>query len=120
MRFEGTIKSWNDDRGFGFIESVQGGQEIFVHIKAFGGSHGRPQPAQRVSFQVEVGPQGKKRAVHVELLRARPQPAVRAQREGPAPWGAASLWAFPCCWPCFLRASCSVSRHCGPCGSTSH
>ena len=35
MRFEGIIKSWNDERGFGFIEPSPGGQEIFVHIKAF-------------------------------------------------------------------------------------
>ena len=41
MQFSGTLKSWNDDRGFGFIEATQGGQggqggqEIFVHVKAF-------------------------------------------------------------------------------------
>ena len=35
MRFDGKLKSWNDDRGFGFIEPLQGGQEIFVHIKSF-------------------------------------------------------------------------------------
>lgn len=33
MRFEGLLKSLNDERGFGFIEPVQGGDEIFVHIK---------------------------------------------------------------------------------------
>ena len=37
MRLDGTIKSWNDERGFGFIEPTQGGPEIFVHIKAFSG-----------------------------------------------------------------------------------
>lgn len=25
MRFDGKLKSWNDERGFGFIEPVQGG-----------------------------------------------------------------------------------------------
>ncbi|RZI78674.1 MAG: cold shock domain-containing protein, partial [Rubrivivax sp.] len=49
MRFDGIIKSWNDDRGFGFIEPAQGGQEIFVHIKAFKGLRGRPQPGQRLT-----------------------------------------------------------------------
>jgi hypothetical protein len=35
MRFEGSVKSWNDERGFGFIEPLQGGQEIFLPITAF-------------------------------------------------------------------------------------
>jgi uncharacterized membrane protein YsdA (DUF1294 family)/cold shock CspA family protein len=95
MRFEGIIKSWNDDRGFGFIEPAQGGQEIFVHIKAFNGLRGRPQPAQRVRFQVELGPQGKKRAVHVELVQAPGQAALKSRRPGSAPWDAASVLAIP-------------------------
>jgi hypothetical protein len=28
MRFEGQLKSWNAERGFGFIEPADGGQEI--------------------------------------------------------------------------------------------
>jgi len=65
MRFEGIIKSWNDERGFGFIEPARGGEEIFVHIKAFMRSNGRPQVNQRVSFEVALGPQGKKSALNV-------------------------------------------------------
>ena len=42
MRFEGNLKSWNDERGFGFIE-VRGGQDVFVHIKAFGNGEARPR-----------------------------------------------------------------------------
>ncbi len=63
MRFEGVVKSWNDDRGFGFIEPTQGGQAIFVHIKAFPAGTGRPTPNLNVSFQVETGKDGKKRAM---------------------------------------------------------
>jgi cold shock CspA family protein len=33
MRFEGVLKSWTDDRGFGFIELDQDGAEVFIHIK---------------------------------------------------------------------------------------
>ena len=35
MHFSGTLNSWNDDRGFGFIEATHGGQEIFVRVEAF-------------------------------------------------------------------------------------
>lgn len=101
MRFEGTIHSWNDDRGFGFIQPTQGGQEVFVHIKAFRGLlQERPQVHQRVSFQVEMGPQGKKRAVQVELVRAASRPpagrAARPRSDTPhsPSWSAASVWAL--------------------------
>jgi uncharacterized membrane protein YsdA (DUF1294 family)/cold shock CspA family protein len=95
MRFDGTIKSWNDERGFGFIEATQGGQQIFVHIKAFNGLRQHPQPNQRVSFQVEVGPQGKKRAINAELLHAKRTPQPPTRQNSPAQWGTASLFAIP-------------------------
>lgn len=95
MRFEGVIKAWNDDRGFGFIEPTQGGQEVFVHIKAFRGLRERPQATQRVTFQVEIGPQGKKRALNVELVRVPSGRSPRIQKEGSAQWGTASLFAIP-------------------------
>ena len=94
MRFEGSIKSWNDDRGFGFIEPRLGGEDIFVHVKAFTRRTGRPQVGQPVSFEVELGPQGKKRARQVEPLR--PSRAPRRRRnESPAQWGTATLFAIP-------------------------
>jgi uncharacterized membrane protein YsdA (DUF1294 family)/cold shock CspA family protein len=94
MRFEGTLKTWNDDRGFGFIEPAQGGQEIFVHIKAFGRRAGRPQVQQLLSFEIEPGPQGRKRAKNVELVR-RVATRRKLRHESPAPWGIASLFALP-------------------------
>ena len=42
MRFDGVLRSWNDERGFGFLEPVQGGEQIFVHIKTFPPAVGRP------------------------------------------------------------------------------
>ena len=62
MRFKGRIKSWNDERGFGFIEATQGGQEVFVPRQGFTQRSGRPQVGQFVSFEVELVLQGKKRA----------------------------------------------------------
>ena len=33
MCFNGTLTTWNDERGFGFNTATQGGQELFVHNK---------------------------------------------------------------------------------------
>jgi uncharacterized membrane protein YsdA (DUF1294 family)/cold shock CspA family protein len=94
MRFEGQLKSWTDDRGFGFIEPDQGGQEIFVHIKSFPPGSGRPKLAQRLSFEVALNPQGKKRAENVRLVRATLR-RTPMRRDTPAQWGTASYFAIP-------------------------
>ncbi len=94
IRFEGTIKSWRDDRGVGFIDPRLGGEEIFFHVKALTRTTGRPQVGQLVSFEVEAGPRGNKRARNVEPLRAPRAP--RKRRGGlPARSGAATLFAVP-------------------------
>lgn len=96
MRFDGILTSWNDERGFGFIAPTQGGQEIFVHIKAFRGVRERPQVNQRVSFQVELNPQGKKRAFNVEVVRPRRSTLPAPRRpSGSVQWGTASLFVIP-------------------------
>ena len=94
MRFEGTLKSWNDDRGFGFIDPSLGGDEVFVHIKAFSKRNGRPALGQRVTFEVETGAQGRKRAKNVEAARAA-VPARSRREEQAADWDIASLLAIP-------------------------
>lgn len=65
MKFKGTLSQWNDDRGFGFIKPADGGQDIFAHIKSFEGQTARPQIGQNVTFEVETGADGKKRARRV-------------------------------------------------------
>lgn len=91
MRIKGKLKSWNDDRGFGFIDPIQGGQEIFVHITAFGPLRDRPELNELVWFEVEPGPRGKLRAKNVEFVR-RP---VEVQRELQELRGTATLVAIP-------------------------
>jgi uncharacterized membrane protein YsdA (DUF1294 family)/cold shock CspA family protein len=98
MRFDGTLTTWNDERGFGFLQSSQGGEDIFVHVKAFSGRTGRPQVGRAFSFEIERGPNGRKRAKNV--TPARPAAPARARRrasyDGPAQWGTATLFVIPC------------------------
>lgn len=65
MRAHGTLTKWNDDRGFGFITPAAHGDEIFVHISAFPKHAGRPQINELLSYETEVGPEGKMRAVRI-------------------------------------------------------
>jgi uncharacterized membrane protein YsdA (DUF1294 family)/cold shock CspA family protein len=94
MQFTGTLKSWNDERGFGFIEPTQGGQEIFVHIKAFPAGTGRPSVGQPLSFEVETTGNGKKRARSVKFP-ARVRAPRRPRAESPAPWTLPRLLVLP-------------------------
>jgi len=77
-----------------FFTTSQGGQEIFVHIKAFPSGTGRPTVGQALTFEVETGPNGKKRAHSVQYpVRARV--ARRPRVEAPAPWTFPRLVAIP-------------------------
>lgn len=104
MRFEGTIKTWDDERGFGFITPSQGGQEIFVHIKAFGARGSRPQAGQAVTFEVELSPHRKKRARAVEPMRAAVTHRER-RPVGSAAWGTATYFTIPAFLVLYLAAA---------------
>ena len=94
MRPSGNLKSWNDERGFGFIEPALGGKDIFVHIKAFPAGTDRPTIGQVLTFEVELGPNGKKRAHKVQhQVRNRAPKTPRA--ETPASWSLPQLLAIP-------------------------
>lgn len=95
MRFDGTLKTWNDERGFGFIEPRGGGQDIFVHISALPPGTGRPAPGLALSFEVETGPNGKKRARAVAFPRPRAAARAQPRAEAPAPWTMPRRLAIP-------------------------
>ncbi|MET0518990.1 MAG: cold shock domain-containing protein [Burkholderiaceae bacterium] len=66
MRFEGNLRVWHGDRGFGAIVPVQGGQELFVHISAFPRDGAPPTVDEALSFEIVTDGDGRKQAVRVQ------------------------------------------------------
>ena len=56
---QGTVKWFNDDKGFGFIEQ-SGGKYVFVHFNAINSINGRKtlKEGQRVTMVVTAGQKG--------------------------------------------------------------
>ncbi|MBI1954675.1 MAG: cold-shock protein [Proteobacteria bacterium] len=65
----GTVKWFNANKGFGFIQPEQGGQDVFVHISALeraGIVH--LNEGQRVSYELATN-KGKVSAANLKLLK---------------------------------------------------
>lgn len=93
---KGRLKSWDDDKGFGFIQPQDGGAEVFAHISVMRGDR-RPQLGDEVLFIQGRDPRGRPRAEHMRLAGAlsldrqairresrRPEKAAPAARRPPA------------------------------------
>jgi uncharacterized membrane protein YsdA (DUF1294 family)/cold shock CspA family protein len=68
---EGKIAVWNDDRGFGFITPVSGGDRVFVHITAIQ-NRKRPQLNQTVFYTRSQDKDGWPRASGVTYKKHAP------------------------------------------------
>jgi cold shock protein len=55
---EGTVKWFNDSKGFGFIEQ-EDGEDVFVHFSAVQGDGFKTlSEGDRVEFEIQQGPKG--------------------------------------------------------------
>ena len=65
----GTVKWFNVNKGYGFIEPEEGGSDVFVHITAVqqSGMEGL-QDGQKVGYELEEGRNGRMAATELKAL----------------------------------------------------
>ena len=65
----GTVKFFNTQKGFGFIQPADGSKDVFVHISALeraGLTH--LDDGQKVTFDIESGRDGRESAANLALV----------------------------------------------------
>ena len=65
MPLTGKLRTWNDERGFGFIAPTGGGKELFVHISAFPQDGSRPTEGETLVYELGQGKDGRPAAARV-------------------------------------------------------
>jgi CspA family cold shock protein len=67
-KLTGTVKWFNEEKGFGFISQQDGGKDVFVHFRSIlGEGFKKLVEGQTVSFDVEDGQKGPQ-AANVEVI----------------------------------------------------
>jgi cold shock protein len=68
MMAVGTVKWFNPQKGFGFIQPDNGGPDVFVHISAVEQAGlSTLNDGQKVGYDLEAGRQGKTSAVNLKI-----------------------------------------------------
>jgi uncharacterized membrane protein YsdA (DUF1294 family)/cold shock CspA family protein len=76
----GKLTKWKDERGFGFIQPVDGSQEVFLHISEVKDTTRRPQENDTIYYHCEIDSDGKVRAYKAFILGARNKSASLSNR----------------------------------------
>ena len=67
-RVKGKVKWFNEEKGYGFIERDDGGEDVFLHYSAISKPGFKTiQEETPVEFEVEIGDKGPKAANVLEL-----------------------------------------------------
>lgn len=84
----GTVKFFNENKGYGFIQPDEGGQDAFVHISAVENSGMRTlRENQRVSYDLEPDRRGKMAATNLRGAEESGQPEASSDEQPEAAGG---------------------------------
>jgi len=65
--YKGVLKTWKDDRGFGFIQPDEDDKDIFVHISSLKGMARRPVRGDVLYYQIARDAGGKYKAINARI-----------------------------------------------------
>ena len=66
----GTIKTWSESKGFGFIYPKSGGKDVFAHISGYSKAHKRPYKGLQVHYSLSTDPKGRQCAVEIRPAKS--------------------------------------------------
>lgn len=106
QRTRGTVRMWDDEKGFGFIEPEDGGADVFLHMRALANRSLRPAVGTVVSYRWGTDDQQRPRALDAHLESSTPganptfSPLITNRRIAAAPPHVAAMkrpsrWAEP-------------------------
>lgn len=93
MRLAGRVREWHDDKGFGFLAPVNGGDFVFAHIHEFQRGSRRPVIGDIVTYRLGKDPRGRFRAFEVRYAGQKQETSREATRLPRAALGATALIA---------------------------
>ncbi|MEQ9487229.1 cold shock domain-containing protein [Coleofasciculus sp. F4-SAH-05] len=85
--YKGRLKTWKDDRGFGFIKPDDGNKDVFLHISALKGTSRRPKVGDIILYELATDSEGKIRASNASIQGAtlRSLDLFKNQTQSPLP-----------------------------------
>ena len=85
MRYQGQVIEWHDDKGYGFIQPLNPGQDenrIFLHIKSFSQRGPRPLAGALLEYEVIQDSKGRLTAQRVSYVRRQSAQAIKPSATG--------------------------------------
>jgi len=79
-RHTGVLVDWDDERGYGWVEQPGVARRVFLHVSAYPGGAARPMSGDEITFVVGAGPDGRRQAREVEVVRSERSARLAAEQ----------------------------------------